>query len=238
MEENSFRQHISQQFNAELEDVRNRVLEMGGFVEKQVADAIQSLVDGDIELAEKVITNDYKVNAMEVEIDEECAQILALRQPAASDLRLIVAVIKTITDLERMGDQAEKVARMALRLAELERPKNQYHEVQSLGQRANELLHDTLDVFARMDHAAAVKVAQHDLKVDHEYESIIRQRITFMMEDPRSIARSLDVMWAARALERIGDHARNICEYVIYLVKGKDVRHISLEQMEKEVLGE
>jgi phosphate transport system protein len=234
MDKISLGHHISQQFNAELEDIRKRVLAMGGLVEKQITDAVAALVDGNVELGEAVITNDYRVNAMEVGIDEECAHTLARRQPAASDLRLIVAVIKTITDLERIGDQAEKVARMALHLAEMERPKNQYMEIQSLGEHAREMLHDALDAFARMDVKAAVQVAQRDVKVDHEYEGIMRQLITFMMEDPRAIARSLDIMWAARALERIGDHSRNIGEYVIYLVKGKDVRHISLEQMEKE----
>jgi phosphate transport system protein len=234
MEKFQLGHHISQQFNAELEDIRNRVLTMGGLVEQQITDAVTALVQGDAELCERVITNDYRVNAMEVALDEECAHTLARRQPAASDLRLIVAVVKTITDLERIGDQAEKVARMGLHLAEMERPKNQYMEIQSLGVHAREMLHGALDSFARMDVEAAVQVAHRDLKVDHEYEGIMRQLITFMMEDPRSIARSLDVMWAARALERIGDHARNIGEYVIYLVKGKDVRHISLEQMEKE----
>ena len=229
--------HISQQFNEALEDVRNRVLAMGGFVEKQIADAVKALAEADVELAEATITGDYKVNAMEVAIDEECSHILARRQPAASDLRLIVAVIKTITDLERIGDQAERIATMALRLAEEDRPKSQYIEVQSLGKRAQNMLHDALDAFARMDPEAAVKVARADLKVDHEYNGVMRQVITFMMEDPRSITRMLNVIWTARALERIGDHAKNICEYVIYLVKGKDVRHTSLEQMEAEVKG-
>lgn len=234
MEKFQLGHHISQQFNAELEDIRNRVLTMGGLVEQQITDAVNALVQGDTELCERVITNDYRVNAMEVALDEECAHTLARRQPAASDLRLIVAVVKTITDLERIGDQAEKVARMGLHLAEMERPKNQYVEIQGLGIHAREMLHGALDAFARMDVEAAVQVAHRDVTVDHEYEGIMRQLITFMMEDPRSIARSLDVMWAARALERIGDHARNISEYVIYLVRGKDVRHISLEQMEKE----
>ena len=229
--------HISQQFNEALEDVRNRVLAMGGFVEKQIADAVKALAEADVELAEATITGDYKVNAMEVAIDEECSHILARRQPAASDLRLIVAVIKTITDLERIGDQAERIATMALRLAEEDRPKSQYIEVQSLGKRAQNMLHDALDAFARMDPEAAVKVARADLKVDYEYNGVMRQVITYMMEDPRSITRMLNVIWTARALERIGDHAKNICEYVIYLVKGKDVRHTSLEQMEAEVKG-
>jgi phosphate transport system protein len=238
MEKFQLGHHISQQFNAELEDIRNRVLTMGGVVEQQISDAVNALVQSDVELCQDVITNDYKVNAMEVALDEECAQTLARRQPAASDLRLIVAVIKTITDLERIGDQAEKVARMGLHLAEMERPKNQFIEIQTLGSHVRDMLHAALDAFARMDIDAAVEVAHRDLKVDHEYEGIMRQMITFMMEDPRAIARSLDVMWAARALERIGDHARNIGEYVIYLVKGKDVRHISLEQMEKEAREE
>ncbi len=226
--------HISQQFNEELETIRHKVLTMGGLVEEQIENATAALVSGDVEQAEGVISRDYQVNAYEVAIDEESIQILARRQPAAGDLRLIVAVIKTITDLERMGDQAEKVARMAIHLADMERPKNQYSELEHLSDQVRKMLRGALDAFARMDAEAAASVAQEDLKVDAEYDAIMRQMITFMMEDPRNVRRTLDTMWSARALERIGDHARNICEYVIYLVKGKDVRHISLEELSKE----
>jgi len=229
--------HISRQFNTELEDIRSRVLQMGGLIERQIQHAITALVNADTGLADAVATEDYQVNRMEVAIDEECSQILARRQPAAGDLRLVVAVIKTITDLERIGDEAEKIARMAQRLASEERPKNNYMEIQSLGNHVRQMVHDTLDAFARLDIEAAIRIAREDERVDKEYEGVIRQLITYMMEDPRTISRMLNVIWAARALERIGDHACNICEYIIYLVKGKDVRHTSLEQIEKEILG-
>ncbi|WP_455222177.1 phosphate signaling complex protein PhoU [Kaarinaea lacus] len=235
MDKNSLGHHISQQFNAELEDIRSKVLAMGGLVEQQIQEAINALVTADVEMAEGVVKNDVRINALEVNIDEECARILARRQPAASDLRLIVAVIKTITDLERIGDEAEKVARMAVELASLDRPRSQYHETQMLGERVQRMVHDALDAFARMDVEAALKVAQYDEEVDHEYEGILRQLITHMMEDPRSIKRVMDVIWSVRALERIGDHAKNICEYIIYFVKGKDVRHLGLEAIEKEI---
>ena len=229
--------HISRRYNTELEEIRTRVLHMGGLVEQQIVDAMAALVKGDSVLGDEVIKNDYKVNNMDVTIDEECNQIIARRQPTASDLRLVMAVVKTITDLERIGDEAEKIGRMAVRLAAEERPKDGYVEVQSLGNHVRQMVHDALDAFARLDMSAAVRVAREDRQVDKEYDGLMRQMITFMMEDPRTISRVLNVIWAMRALERIGDHARNICEYVIYLVKGKDVRHTSLEQIETEILG-
>lgn len=235
MIENMFGHHISAQYNEELEDLRNRVLNMGGLVEQQIADAVAALVEGDGERCEMVINRDVNVNAMEVEIDEECTRVLARRQPAAGDLRLVVAIIKTITDLERIGDQAEKVARIGLRLMEMERPKNRYMEIYNLGEHVRQMMHHTLDVFARLDPEAALQVTREDQNIDNEYEGVMRQMVTYMMEDPRTIRRSLDIMWSLRALERIGDHSKNICEYVIYLVNGKDVRHLSLEQMENAV---
>jgi phosphate transport system protein len=229
--------HYLEKYDEELEAIRNRVLSMGGLVENQISGAINALGSGNIGLAEEVVQNDMKVNGFEVGIDEQCSQVLARHQPAASDLRFVIAVIKTITDLERIGDQAERVARMALQLAQKDRPRNQYSDVVTLGERVLAMVHGALDAFARMDVETAVAVARSDVAVDNDYESIMRQSITFMMEDPRTISRAMDVIWAIRALERIGDHARNMCEYVIYLVKGKDVRHVSLDEMEEVARG-
>jgi phosphate transport system protein len=233
----TYKQHISSQFNAELEDVRQRVLAMGGLVEQQIVDATRALMDRDAERATEVAKNDFKVNELEVFIDDECARILARRQPTASDLRLVYAVIKTITDLERIGDEAEKIARMALDLAQHDRFSEGMLEVQHLSRHVTQMVHDALDAFARMDAEAALAAAREDQAIDREYEALMRQCITFMMEDPRTIRRVMDMIWSVRALERIGDHAKNIAEYVIYYVKGKDVRHVSLEMMEKEVKG-
>lgn len=230
-------QHISKQFDNELENVRSRVLSMGGLVEQQLADALKSLADSDIELGKTVLEKEYKVNAMEVSIDEECTHILARRQPAAGDLRLITAVIKTITDLERIGDEAEKVARMAIDIVENQGPRSYYIGVHAMGGYVCNMVHEALDAFARMDSKAALEVARKEPESDEQYGATLRQLITYMMEDPRNITSALDAVWAARAIERIGDHARNICEYVIYFVEGKDVRHISIEQMEREVGG-
>ncbi len=227
--------HISRRFNEDLERVRSRVLAMGGFVEQQLQKAVTALVEGDSRLGVAVAADDQQVNIMEIAIDEECSRILATRAPAAGDLRLIVAIIKTITDLERMGDEGEKIGYIASRLADMERPADKYREVKHLARLVSEMVHDALDAFARMDADAALKVAHQDKLIDEEYESIQRQSITFMMEDPRTIRRALDVMWIVRALERVGDHAKNICEYVIYMVHGKDVRHTALEDVEREL---
>jgi phosphate transport system protein len=233
METADLSHHISRRFNEDLESIRTRVLAMGGFVEVLLGKAITSLVEGDSTLGESLAIDDLTVNGMEVSIDEECSRILATRAPAAGDLRLIVAIIKTITDLERIGDEGEKIGHIASRLAALERPENKYREIKHLGRIVSQMVHDALDAFARMDAQAALRVARQDRIVDEEYESIHRQCITFMMEDPRSIRRALDVMWVVRSLERIGDHAKNLCEYVIYMVHGKDVRHTRLEDVER-----
>ncbi len=230
-------QHISQQFEKELQDIRSLVLAMGGLIEQQVANAQQALLTGDSELARSVIALDEDVNELEVKIDEECIQIIALRQPTASDLRLVAGILKTITDLERIGDESVSIARMAMSLSEKDRPKKNYRELQSMGNHVLGMLHDALDCFARLDADQAVSVAHEDKGIDSDYEGIIRQLITYMMEDPRTVSKAIDMMWSARSLERIGDHASNICEHVIYLVEGKDVRHLSLEKMEEVVQG-
>ncbi len=235
METADLTHHISRRFNEDLERVRNQVLQMGGFVEQQMQNAVTALVDGNSALGESVATEDYKVNHMEVSIDEECSRILATRSPAAGDLRVIVAIIKTITDLERIGDEGEKIGYIASRLASMERPPDKYRSVKHLGWQVSKMVHDALDAFARMDSQAALRTVQEDKTVDEEYESIQRQCMTFMMEDPRSITRVMEIMWVVRALERIGDHAKNICEYVIYMAHGTDVRHTSLEEIARQI---
>ena len=233
METADLTHHISRRFNEDLERVRTKVLAMGGFVEQQIQKAITALLEGDSALGEAVAIADQQVNDMEVSIDEECSRILATRAPAAGDLRVIVAIIKTITDLERMGDEGEKIGYIASRLATMERPADKYREIKHLGRIVTEMVHESLDAFARMDADEALRVARQDRLVDEEYEAIQRQSITFMMEDPRTIRRALDVMWIVRSLERIGDHAKNISEYIIYMVYGKDVRHTSLDDVER-----
>ena len=232
MDVDEFGQHISRSFNEDLEKVRNSVLAMGGLVEQQFDRAIESLANADSDLGLKVSRDDYKVNKMEVAIDEECSRILATRAPAASDLRLIIAIIKTITDLERVGDEAERIGEIAAQLASQERPSTNYRELRNLARHVKDMLQGTLDAFARLDAGSALEIVKADDVVDEEYEAINRQCITFMMEDPRSISRVLDSTWIARSLERIGDHCKNICEYVVFMVHGKDIRYTKLGDVE------
>lgn len=223
--------HISKAYDQDLENVRSSVLEMGGLVEQQLMNALKSLQEADTDIGRSVLEAEYRINTMEVSIDEDCIQILAKRQPAAVDLRLVTAVSKTTTDLERVGDEAQKIAKMALELASQQGPKSYYIGINSMGNHVCKMLRGALDAFARMDAQAALTVANQEPESDDQYAALLRQMITYMIEDPRSITSVLDAIWCARALERVGDHARNICEYVIYLVEGKDVRHTSLEEM-------
>jgi phosphate transport system protein len=235
MDTSDLSHHILSRYNADLEGVRTAVLQMGGLVEQQLQNGVKAVVSGDSRLGEEVARLDHKINAMEVAIDEDCSRILATRGPTASDLRLIVAVIKTITDLERIGDEAEKLGHAAARLASGDRSAERYRELKHIGELVAEMVHGALDAFARLDTDAALAVARRDRAIDEEYEAIQRQCITFMMEDPRAIRRTLDVLWIARALERIGDHAKNICEYVVYMALGKDIRHLSLDDVEQQL---
>lgn len=224
--------HISGQFNSDLEQVVNHVMHMGGLVEKQVSDALLAVSENDETLAKKVLSSDQEINELELSIDDECTRIIAKRQPAAGDLRLVMAVVKTIADLERIGDEAQKIARVALESFSGQQ-KALLINLENLGRRVLEFLHATLDAFARMDVETAIKVHQSDDKIDREYEALMRQLMTYMMEDPRSIPQVMSVIWSARALERIGDRCQNVCEHTIYFVKGKVARHLTAKEMKK-----
>ncbi|EWS98856.1 phosphate signaling complex protein PhoU [Pseudoalteromonas sp. SCSIO 43095] len=232
--EHNINKHISGRFNQELEDVRNHVLSMGGLVEQQLNSALDAVSKNDAVLAQKVRENDYKVNAMEVSIDEDCTRIIAKRQPAASDLRLVIAIAKTIADLERIGDEAKRIAKVALDSFTKDQ-QDLLVNIENMGRQVSKMLHDVLDAFARMDVQRAFEVHKEDAKVDREYEAITRQIMTYMMEDPRSIPKIMDLVWSVRSLERIGDRCQNIAEYVIYFVNGKDIRHTSQDDIEKSL---
>ncbi len=227
--------HTSRRYNQDLESVRSKVLAMGGFVEDQLSRSLMALIDADSSLGRAVANDDSKVNGMELSIDEACSRILATRAPAAGDLRMVVATIKAITDLERIGDECEKVGLIAAKLATLERPADHYREVKHLGRRVQIMVRDTLDAFARLDAVAALETARNDRAIDEQYEAIQRKCVADMIAEPALVHRSIETMWAVRSLERIGDHAKNICEYVIYMVHGKDIRHTSLDHVAREL---
>src|SRR4051794_6119990 len=223
-------EHLSKKFDAELESIRSRVLEMGGLVESQIRRALDSLQAGNLALLDDVIATDHKVNGMEVSLDGACSHVIVKRQPAANDLRLIFAITKTVTDLERIGDEAQKVARMGKRIHEREDPNGRLTRTADVRHAAEvvlSMLRRALDAFARLDTTSAQEVIEQDALIDKEFQSLLRELVTYMMEDPRTITTSLDVIWVAKAIERMGAHAKNMAEYVIYIVKGTDVRHIS-----------
>ncbi len=230
-------EHTSKQFDSELSAVRDRVLQMGGLVESQIQRAIEALINRDETLMERVIADDHRVNALEVEIDESCNRIIVCRQPTAGDLRMVMTVIKTITDLERIGDEAKKIAYMAQRLSKKEQlhfmPR--YTEIRHTAKLVQDMLHKSLDAFARLDLTAVTYIVRQDEQVDDEYRAILRHLITFMMEDPRTISTAFEILFVAKAIERIGDHAKNMSEYVVYMIKGRDVRHVTVEEIEREV---
>lgn len=229
-------EHTSKQFDVELEAVRSRVLQMGGLVNGQIKFAVEALIGGDVTMMDRIIADDHLVNALEVEISESCNQLIVCRQPTAGDMRMVMMVIKTITDLERIGDEAKKIARMAKLLSEkkcFSLPR--YKEIKYSAVMVLDMLRKSLDAFANLELSTVADVVRQDEQVDEEYRSIIRYLITFMMEDPRTISTALEILFVAKAIERIGDHAKNISEYVVYMVKGRDVRHVTVEEIEREV---
>lgn len=219
-------EHSSKQYDQELEAIRSKVLLMGGMVETQFDAALECFRVGDVERAERVIAEDQAVNQLEVSLDDACSHLIVRRQPTANDLRTVMATIKVITDLERIGDEATKVARIAKGLHERGPSSfNHFDMIRTISKATCDLLHDALDAFARLDGKQALQLIAADEVVDHEFRTIMRTLVTFMMEDPRTISNALDTLWVAKAIERIGDHAKNIAEYVIYVVEGRDIRH-------------
>jgi phosphate transport system protein len=228
--------HLSSQFDSELTSVSSRVMEMGGLVESQIRQAIYALSQFNMDAAEQVTANESRVNAMEIEIDHALASIISRRQPTARDLRLLMAISKTTANLERVGDEAEKIARMVRRIMQSGSPRSLPSlELRVASDLASSLLNKALDAFARLDVNAAVAILKEDDLIDAEFDGFVRKLITYMMEDPRMISPSLDLLFLAKAIERIGDHAKNIAEFIIYVVKGEDVRHTSMEKIEMVV---
>ena len=228
-------EHLSKQFDVDLETLRSRMLQMGGLIESQILAAIEGFYTGDIKALEQVIENDRRVNGYEVNIDIECSHIIARRQPAASDLRMIMGVSKAVTDLERVGDEAKKIAVVSKQIHEsgrLQVPR--LVDVRRTGSIVVGMLRKALDAFARLDSVAAAEVIRDDAAIDEAFRGMMRQLITFMMEDPRTITTALEIVWVARALERMGDHSKNMAEQVIYIVKGTDVRHTNFEDVERK----
>ncbi len=230
-----FGQHISHQFNAELEEVRSRVLHMGGVVEEQLANALRVLVFDELELARVVIDADAIVNSLEVEIDEECTRIVARRQPAATDLRLVMTVSKTINELECIGDEAKRVAKMSHRDMDGALEDDVRADLEQMGDLVRDMLRQVLDAFARTDVDTAVLVVKADRKVDKKYKKVVKQLIRHMSHNPDSIPAIMNTMWAVRSLERLGDRCQNIAEHIIYMVLGTDVRHIKLDDVLAEI---
>jgi phosphate transport system protein len=234
MDKLNLSKHISSQFNEELEQIRNHVMSMGGLIERQLFDALNAIANGDGDLAQEVMANDLKVDDWEIQIDKECTRMIAKRQPAASDLRLIMSILKSISDLERIGDETKRIAKVALESFNSDQ-QDLLVNLENMGRHVGQMLHDVLDAFARMDVEAALAVHKEDKKIDREYEAITRQLMTYMIEDPRSIPKVMNVLWSARSLERIGDRCKNLAEYIIFFVKGKVVRHASHEVLEEQL---
>ena len=226
--------HISEQYDLELSQIKELLMEMGGLVEQQVNHACSSLIGHDMALAETVRDTESRLNQLEVELDDHCVSIIAKRQPTAGDLRSVVSVMKVITDLERIGDEADRIAKMALTIADAKIPTDQYADFRDIHGKVGKMLSRALDAFARQDIESALRVIQADEEIDKGYNTLVRRCIEAMRDQPEEIENSISVMWAARALERIGDHAKNIGEYVIYQVKGLDVRHAGDTQVEEE----
>ena len=230
--------HISSQFDADLEAIRTSMLQMGGLVEAQARAAVAVYAQFDAAQIDPIRASEERINQMEIDLDNLCTQLIVKRQPAAGDLRLVMAVIKTITDLERIGDEAAKIARYALAMHErgaVHLPG--FSDIHTAAGIAVAMLKGALDAFARLDAAAAGRIVMQDKLIDSEFRSVLRQLITFMMEDPRTISTALDTIWIAKAVERIGDHAQNIAEYVIFAAKGTDVRHASHATLDQTVAG-
>jgi phosphate transport system protein len=232
-------EHLSRQFDAELDGIRAGLTRMGGLVEEQVRAAMAAFAEDNAELAETIIARDSAVDEMEIAIDEACTNVVARRQPTAIDLRMIMAVSKSVTDLERIGDEAKKIAKAKRKLMDrgVQGPMGNMIAVRQLGERVAQMLHDVLDAFVRVDAEAAARVARQDEEIDRHFKAIFRQLLTYMMEDARTISAAIDVIFIAKSIERIGDHAKNIAEDVIYIARGRDVRHQGLAALEQEAKG-